>query len=132
MVSMEDKLRHYVTADQKDWDQHLDMAEFAVNSAVQGSTKMSPFELVYSYPPRTPTSVVWSHLETANEARVAMRNASQRMKQHYDTPHKSVEVKKGDWVLLSAKKLRFKGCPKLLPRWVGPLEVGEPLGKVAL
>jgi len=51
------------------------------------------------------------------EARIAMRNASIRMKNYYDKTHQSVEFKKGDWVLLNAKNLRFKvGCPKLLPR----------------
>ena len=120
---MEDMLRHYVSADQNDWDQHLDMAEFAVNSAVQESTQMSPFELNYGYPPRTPTSLGVSAVPAANafvghiskllmEARVAMRAASSRMKRHYDKTHKFVEIKKGDWVMLSTKNLRFKaGCP---------------------
>jgi len=50
------------------------------------------------------------------KARIAMRNASIRMKSYHAKTHKSVESKKGDWVLLNAKTLRFKvGCPKLLP-----------------
>ena len=50
---------------QNDWDQYCDMAEFAINSAVQESTKMSPFELNYGYPPRTPTSLGVSAVPTA-------------------------------------------------------------------
>lgn len=44
---LEDMLRHYVSSDQTDWDEHLDMAEFAINSAHQESTGHSPFELNY-------------------------------------------------------------------------------------
>ena len=54
---MEDMLRHYVSVDQDDWDQHLDMAEFAVNSAVQETTKMSPLELKNGYSSFTPKSL---------------------------------------------------------------------------
>ena len=140
---IEDMLRHCVSADQNNWDQDLDMAEFAVDSAVQESTKMSPFELSYGYPPRTPTSLDVSSVLAANaftghisklllEAKVALRAASDRMKRYHDKTHKSVEFKKGDRVLLSAKNLKFKaGCPSLLPRWVGPFEIEKPIGKVA-
>ena len=140
---MEDMLRHYVSADQNDWDQHLDMAEFAVNSAEHESTHKSPFELNYGFLPRTPTSLGVSAIPTANafvnliskllmEARIAMRNASIWMKRYYDKTHKFAEFKKGDWVLLNAKNLTFKvGSPKLLPRWVGPFEIEKPIGKVA-
>jgi len=57
-ANMEDMLRHYVSADQNDWHQYLDMAEFVVNSAEHESKNKSPSELNYGSIPRTPTSLV--------------------------------------------------------------------------
>ena len=66
------------------------------------------------------------------EAKIAMRAASLRMKRYYDKTHRSVEFRIGDRVLLSSKNLRIKaGCLKVLPRWVGPIEIEKPIGKVA-
>jgi hypothetical protein len=39
---LEDMLRHYISPTQDDWDEHLDLAEFAYNNARQGSTGESP------------------------------------------------------------------------------------------
>jgi hypothetical protein len=38
-------LRNYVGADQKDWGEHLALAEFCYNSITHLTTKMSSFEL---------------------------------------------------------------------------------------
>ena len=54
---LEDMLRHYVKPSQDDWNDHLDMAEFAVNNSYQESIKMSPFKLVYGKRLRTPTTL---------------------------------------------------------------------------
>ena len=62
----EDMLRHYVSAARNEWDHHLDMAEFVVNSAEHESTHKSPFELNYGFLPRTPTSLGVSAVPTAN------------------------------------------------------------------
>ena len=104
---MEYMLRHCVSADQNDWDQHLDTAVFAVNSAEHESTKKSPFELKYAFLPRTAMLLGVSAVSTANafvnliskllmEARIAMRNAFIWMKRYYDKTQKFVEFKKGD------------------------------------
>ena len=39
---LEDMLRHYVSPSQNDWDQHPDMAEFAVNNSFSESTRTTP------------------------------------------------------------------------------------------
>jgi hypothetical protein len=38
-------LRYYVGANQKDWGEHLGLEEFCYNSTMHLATKMSPFEL---------------------------------------------------------------------------------------
>ena len=52
--TLQDYLRHYIGPLHDDWDEHLDMAEFAINNAWQESIKMSPFEMVYGLKPITP------------------------------------------------------------------------------
>ena len=44
-VVLEDHLRHYVTANQKNWLDLLDSAQFSYNLHKSSSTRMSPFEL---------------------------------------------------------------------------------------
>jgi hypothetical protein len=51
-------LRTYVLMDGLKWDKHLPLAEFSYNNSYQESIKMSPFEVLYGRPCRTPLS--WS------------------------------------------------------------------------
>ena len=54
---LEEMLRSYVSPHLDDWDQHLSMCEFAINSAHSSSVKASPFELVYGQNPRIPAVI---------------------------------------------------------------------------
>jgi len=49
---LEQYLRKYIDFTQKDWEKWLCMAEFAVNNAMNESTKMSPFFANYGFHPR--------------------------------------------------------------------------------
>jgi hypothetical protein len=42
--TLEEYLRCFVNPFQDDWDKHLPSAEFAINSTVNSSIRMSPFE----------------------------------------------------------------------------------------
>jgi hypothetical protein len=55
-------LRHYVSADQKDWDDWLPFIEFAVNNAFNESTQCSAFSMNRITMPRNPFDGVISHL----------------------------------------------------------------------
>jgi Integrase zinc binding domain/Integrase core domain len=48
---LEDTLRHYVSPYQTDWDEHLAMAEFAMNAAYNHSVRNTPFMLNYGQHP---------------------------------------------------------------------------------
>ena len=50
-------LRHYVSANQDDWDEHLTACEIAVNNSVQVSTQFSPFYLNYGEHPTFPGTI---------------------------------------------------------------------------
>ncbi|GMF23306.1 unnamed protein product [Phytophthora lilii] len=56
--TLEEYLRCFVSPHQDNWDVHLANAEFAINSAVYSSIKMSPFEADLGYVPANPLSVV--------------------------------------------------------------------------
>ena len=51
-------LRNYVSYEQDDWDHYLTYAKFAYNNAVQSSTGLSPFQLLYGQNPETSASLV--------------------------------------------------------------------------
>jgi len=55
---MEDYLRHYVGANQTDWEEHLAMAEFAYNNSYHTAIQTTPFLLNYGFEPLTPLSVL--------------------------------------------------------------------------
>ena len=50
-------LRHYVSANQRDWAQLLDIAQFSYNLQKSESTGQSPFEFVTGQQPLTPSSL---------------------------------------------------------------------------
>jgi len=51
---VEEYLRHYVAADQKDWSRHLVMAEFKYNSTKSTVIRFAPLVLATSRTPRPP------------------------------------------------------------------------------
>jgi len=63
-------LRAYCDDNQADWDDYLDMLELGFNSAVQSSTLMSPYELMYGMKPRLPIDVALSTLAPVNPAAI--------------------------------------------------------------
>jgi hypothetical protein len=46
-VAVEDTLRHFVGPYQTDWDEYLNVAEFAMNNAWNQSIRNTPFMLNY-------------------------------------------------------------------------------------
>ncbi|CAM6125136.1 unnamed protein product [Calypogeia fissa] len=51
---LEEYVRHFVSADQKDWPHHLTMAEFRYNSTKHSATGFAPFLLATGRVPRAP------------------------------------------------------------------------------
>jgi hypothetical protein len=153
--TLEEMLRHYVAPAHDDWDSHLPCAEFAVNAAVQESTRQSPFFLNYGYHPLTPISAhlpnsgrprnpdkkranpaaeQWLHnLQLSlSRAKACLQAARDRQKALADKRRTDVTYAVGDQVLLHTKNLKCKeGVRKLMPRWVGPFPITQLVGPVA-
>lgn len=55
---LEEYLRHYVTASQKNWLELLDTAQFCYDLHKSSSTGLSPFELAMGWQPMTPHEIV--------------------------------------------------------------------------
>ena len=54
---LEEMQRAFVAPGLDDWDQHLSICEFAINSAENESIKSSPSKLLYGSNPRVPATV---------------------------------------------------------------------------
>ena len=54
---LQEMLRNYISPAHENWDEYLDMAEFAYNNAYHESIKTTPFRLTYGHDPCTPHQV---------------------------------------------------------------------------
>lgn len=57
---MQDIIRHYVAANQDNWDQYLGLCEFAINSGYHDSIQSTPFVLNFGRNPKSPMEVLTS------------------------------------------------------------------------
>ena len=142
---LEQMLGQYVSPTHDDWDDHLDMIEFAVNDAWQESVQETPFMLNYGQHPlnflsmQTHSGVpaaatfVGDMRQNCERAIECLKRAQRRQKAYADLHRQEVTYKVGDKVLLNTKNVRWRspGAPKLMPRFIGPFVVLEVIGKVA-
>jgi hypothetical protein len=144
--TVEETLRHYVSPNHTDWDNHLPMIEFAINNALQLATSQTPFYMHTGFHPLTPLShtqqaasnpqaavvrVAWqTRVQLATEK---LKNAQNRQKQLLDNKRRDVTYKVHDMVLLNSKNINIKhiGSRKLLPRFIGPFAITKCIGPVA-
>ena len=144
---MEDMLRHYVNPQQDDWDEYLDVAEFAINNSHNEGIKDTPFRMVYGQHPHTPLSVSLAKgvlvpeatafaqrvHERVKQAQTALCDAQSRQKHYADTGRRDVTYKVDQQVLLSTKNIPLKtpGTMKLMPKWIGPFKITKVINAVA-
>ncbi|CAM8957104.1 unnamed protein product [Rhodiola kirilowii] len=146
---LEQYLRHYVSANQKDWAKLLDVAQFSFNLQQSEATNKSPFEVVLGQQPNTSLSLAAPYKgaspvafkfakawhEQAELARASLHKAARRMKKWADKKRRDVEFKAGDLVLVKLLPLQFKAFRKvhkgLIRKYEGPFEVIKSVGKVS-
>ncbi len=140
----EDMLRHFVSADQSDWDIHLDAAEFAVNNSWQESVQNTPFMLNYGQHPNTPLSMLFDpgKVPAASDFVKRIRNgiakakecllkAQARQASYANKTRQDVQFEAGQQVMLHTKNVRMAGTKKLLPRWLLPFVISKVINPVA-
>ena len=117
-----------------DWDKHLPYVLFAYRVAVQGSTKSSPFYLLYGQHPRVPTDSALDHPRTMYQidfedyaeelvaslsdawqlAHENIRRAQAKQKAQYDKKSDFQSLSVGDRVMVHMPG-RYKARPGSLP-----------------
>ncbi|KAE8658935.1 hypothetical protein F3Y22_tig00116965pilonHSYRG00363 [Hibiscus syriacus] len=124
-------LRHYVSANQRDWPKLLDVAQFSYNLQRSEVTNQSPFEIVTGQQSLTPNTVVTKY-EVPNSsahnvakewheqhdlARACLHKAGKRTKKWADRKRRDVNFEVGDLVLAKlANVLRHADVHKGLVR----------------
>ncbi|KAJ0894123.1 putative nucleotidyltransferase, Ribonuclease H [Helianthus annuus] len=142
-------LRHYVSANQRDWAKLLDVAQFSYNMQRSEATGKSPFEIVTGRQPLTPNALAASYNgnspaafkslkewhEQADLARTSLDKAAKRMKKWADDKRRHVEFQVGDQVMVKLLPQQFKslrGVHKgLVRKYEGPFPVVARVGKVS-
>jgi hypothetical protein len=150
--TLETVLRSVVNFEQTDWDQHLHLAEFAVNNSKNATTGFTPFFLNYGHELKSPIDIATASLrgqpQISNQAaddfserlRTALETAknnieaAQKRQARYADQHRSnhIPFQTGDRVLLASKNLQLVGdanrTRKLTARYLGPYQVIRPVG----
>ncbi|CAL9005670.1 unnamed protein product [Prunus brigantina] len=144
-----DNLRHYVSANQRDWAKLLDVAQFSYNLQLSESTGSSPFELATGQQPMTPNTVVSGYkgsspaaYKTAKEwqvnnelAQAQLEKATRKMKKWADKHRRDVVFQPGDLVFVKLNPSQHKSTRKLhkalLRRYEGPFPIIRSVGRAA-
>ncbi|XP_057520849.1 uncharacterized protein LOC130801106 [Amaranthus tricolor] len=124
------------------------MVEFSYNNSYQASIQMAPFEALYGRRCRNP--ICWDDFsesvtlgpamleemtDQVKMIRERLKAAQDRQNSYADLKRRPDEFAVGDYVLLRVSPMkgvmRFGKRGKLSPKFIGPYEVTEKVGKVA-
>jgi hypothetical protein len=141
--TLEEMLKSRVNFAQTDWDEHLAVAELAINNAKQASTGFTPFYLNYGQEVQLPLDQAVAGLVPSNNpeaaerirrlqvdlarARTNIEHAQQRQSRYADQHRRPMTFVVGDPVLLSTEHLKLLGSekrtPKLTCKYLGPFKI---------
>ncbi|KAK3035478.1 hypothetical protein RJ639_034448 [Escallonia herrerae] len=146
---LEEYLRHFVNATQKNWVKLLDVAQLCFNSRKSSSTGKSAFEIVNGQQPllphtvnvpnagKSPRAISFSEewRQNIDLAHSYLEKVARRMKKHADKNRRSQEFNVGDKVMVKLlqqdrKFLRGRDS-RLLQKYEGPLTIVKKIGKMA-
>lgn len=141
-----DMLAMYVDTEHKTWDIILPYVVFAYNTAVQETTKMTPFKLVHGRDATTTLDAmlpnvtdennldVAAYLQRTEEARqlarLRIRDQQRTDARRYNLRRREVKYKPGDRVWVWTPVRRRGLSEKLLRRYFGPYKVIRQLGEL--
>ncbi|KAK3017137.1 hypothetical protein RJ639_006139 [Escallonia herrerae] len=146
---LEEYLRHFVSATQKNWVKLLDVAQLCFNSRKSSSTGKSAFEIVNGQQPllphtvnvpnagKSPRAISFSEewRQNIDLAHSYLEKAARRMKKHADKNRRSQELNVGDKVMVKLlpqdRKFLRERDSRLLQKYEGPLTIVKKIGKMA-
>ena len=144
--TLEEYLRHFVSPRQDDWDDHLDLAEFAINNSINPSTGYTPFFMTYGHNPRTALDLatdeamtpqaqdfVQEMADTLRHAKAKLHEAHVRQAQQANKHRRELTFRIGDQVRLSTTNLQLPSTmsKKLAAKYLGPFTVEKVISPVA-
>ena len=146
---LETYLRCFVGGQPKKWVQWLPWAKWCFNTAYHTSSRYTPFELVYGYPPPhiVPHEVGSTKVASVEQGMIErdgllsvlkhiLQLAHNRMKVHADRKRTERQFDVGDMVYLKLVPYQLQSLVnhsyhKLQPRFYGPYAVLEKIGTMA-
>lgn len=145
--TLADMLSMYVDVEHKTWDDVLPYVTFAYNTAVQETTRMTPFSLLYGRDPITMLDAMLPHVEDdgLNEdvaaflqraeearqlARIHIKNQQRYDTRRYNLRRRDAEYRPGDQVWLWTPIRRRGLSEKLLRRYFGPYKIIRRVGEL--
>lgn len=138
--TLADMLSMYVDQDHSNWDDALAGSTFAYNTAIQESTKASPFYLIYGRDPFAPMDRVLPVSEhpprtrpvqdARAEALLNISRAQNKQAARYNENRRDVTYKPGQFVYVQKPTRKRGRAEKLLHQHHGPYEVLCQMGPV--
>ncbi|KAK2362674.1 hypothetical protein QL285_087716 [Trifolium repens] len=146
--SLEDLLRACVLDDRGSWDDVLPLIEFTYNNSYHSTIGMAPYEALYGRRCQTPLcwyqdgeslivgpEMVQQTTDKVRKIRAMMKVAQDRQKSYADRRRRPLEFEEGDHVFLRVTPTTGVGralkAKKLTPKFIGPYQILERVGKVA-
>jgi hypothetical protein len=145
---LEDLLRACVLDDRGSWDDVLPLIEFTYNNSFHTSIGMAPYEALYGRRCQTPLcwyqdgesmivgpEMVQQTTDKVRKIRARMKVAQDRQKSYADRRRRPLEFEAGEHVFLRVTPTTGVGraikARKLTPKFIGPYQITERIGKVA-
>jgi hypothetical protein len=143
--TLEEFLRHYINPRQDNWDDYLDLAEYAINDSINPSTGYTPFYLAYSQHTNTALDLTTSalvpcaqdHLQEMKDiithAKARLMEAHARQAFQANRHRRDLTFNVGDKVRLSTANLKLPSTMsrKLTAKYIGPFKVERIINPVA-
>ena len=130
-------LRKYIKKNQRDLDEHVDAATYAVNTSPNAHSKFAPYILMFGMIPKSLVRTTgytrneeandWKSILIVNQLREMAHEQLEReqreYKRKYDIEHERTSIRPGKWVMLRNHWMIHDTCRKLNQLYTGPYQV---------